>query len=393
VNEIPFSSELDNIVEECLDAILRGETTLADCLRRYPEHTAELKPLLQIGLLTARLKSPTMSAASIQALDQRLRAQMQNGKSPHTQSKIIMWQAFVRIAAALLIVALLVFGSSAGLVSASSATLPGDTLYPVKRAWESARVAAASVVGQQDDVWLDIAQTRWDEVTRLDEQGRLNETAFVDLYSATAQAIRTADPVTMPEVIVYTQEVHQTMDNIAPQVITLPIYNDVWVMTTLKSDGTLSIPSETPPSQSAPIVSTPESTPTLELPVEVTVEVTDEATEEVTVEVTEEATDEVVLGTSTPRFPPTATRTPTPTPTVTYTPSPPLPTSTPSLTPPPIVGLTVIAPVTLPPNVTATPVPETPILPTGNATARIRDTQQAVYMTQTAIATQLTPVP
>jgi hypothetical protein len=175
LNEIPFSSELDNIVEECLDAILRGETTLAECLNRYPEQAAELKTLLQMALLTSRLKSPQMSAASVQALDKRLRAQMQSGKTPRIQAKVITWQPFVRLAAAIFIIALLAFGGSAGLVSASSSTLPGDTLYPVKRAWESARVVAASVVGQQDDVWLDIAETRWEEVNRLDDQGRLNE--------------------------------------------------------------------------------------------------------------------------------------------------------------------------------------------------------------------------
>ncbi|MFN8376893.1 MAG: hypothetical protein U0694_28970, partial [Anaerolineae bacterium] len=180
MNETPLSQELDTIVEDCLDAIQRGDATLEDCLRRYPAAAAELKPLLQIALLTSRLKAPQMSAERVQALDKQLRTSMPPQTASRPQSSIRLWQPFVRLAAALLVIAVLALGSGAGLVSASENTLPGDTLYPVKRVWESARVTFA-LVGQQDDVLLDIARHRLDEVIRLDQQQRLDQKAMVDL--------------------------------------------------------------------------------------------------------------------------------------------------------------------------------------------------------------------
>ncbi len=394
MNETPFSSELDTLVEACLDALLRGEITLEQVLQRYPQHAADLKPLLQMALLTSRLKAPQMSAERVQALDKRLRAQANKTSQP--QPKIVIWQPLARLAAAVVIVALLAFGSGAGLVSASTDTLPGDALYPVKRAWESARVTFAPA-GQQDDVWLEIARTRLAECIVLNEQQRLNEQALIDLYTATAQAIRTADTTTMSEVIVYAQEVQVTMATITPPPNAQLLYNDVWVMTTLKPDGTLPIPPEVPPSQQVDIIA-PTLTPTIvltpeatvEVTIEVTAEVTDEATQEATVELTVEITDEAE-GTRTPRIPVTATRTPTFTPTATATPTGTLPSATPTLTPPPIGGQPPFGFVTLPPNVTATNVPQTPVFPTIDATVPIRDTQRAVYLTQTAGPPLMTP--
>jgi hypothetical protein len=391
VNDTQFPSELDTIVEECLSDILRGESTLAQCLARYPEHAANLKPILQAALLTHKLKAPQMSAQRVQALDQQLRAQMHKQARPTQRSnKVRVWQPFARLAAAVLMTLVLVFASGAGLVFASANTLPGDTLYPVKRAWEGVKLTVAAFVGRQDEVWLEVAKARLDEARRLDEQGRLNEQALVDLYTAVAKAIRTADAATMPAVIVFSQEVHTTLTNVTPHFKTLPIYNDVWAITTLTPAGTLLTPAETPPSQVlptfVPTLTHLPATPTSEVTIEVTLETTPEAAAEVTPEATAETTveaTETVSATRTPRIPPTPTRTPTPTPTITNTPLI-LPTPTATFTQPPIGWQTPVNHATLPPNVTATPVPQTPLPPTSDATARIRDTQRAVYATQTA---------
>ena len=39
----------EDILNECIDCLLRGES-LEQCLQRYPEQAAELRPLLQVAL-------------------------------------------------------------------------------------------------------------------------------------------------------------------------------------------------------------------------------------------------------------------------------------------------------------------------------------------------------
>ena len=43
--------QFDNILNECLDRILRGET-VEKCLQSYPEQAPELEPLLRTALAT-----------------------------------------------------------------------------------------------------------------------------------------------------------------------------------------------------------------------------------------------------------------------------------------------------------------------------------------------------
>ena len=43
------SKEFDDILNECLERILHGET-VEQCLARYAQHADELRPLLETGL-------------------------------------------------------------------------------------------------------------------------------------------------------------------------------------------------------------------------------------------------------------------------------------------------------------------------------------------------------
>ena len=43
--------EFDNILDECLERVIKGEDILA-CLADYPEHATELEPLLKTALDT-----------------------------------------------------------------------------------------------------------------------------------------------------------------------------------------------------------------------------------------------------------------------------------------------------------------------------------------------------
>ncbi len=385
MNEPRYTPEFDDILAECLDALLRGRQTIAECLERYPDYAGELKPALQIALLTSRLKSPELPHNRADALEARLRSRI----AAHPPRKMIqlplMPVAISRMAAAIAIVLLLAFASGAGLVTASANSLPGDPLYGVKRLWEAIVLVVLSLTDQLDDYSLHLAEARLDEVKELDDDGRLNQAALADLYTATAKAIRFAD--TNPEqaaVTRYLDEAEDILQGVHPAAAVMPIYHDVLTLisSVRQPDGSLQTPmSDTPPSLNAPNFTptatlTPSPTPTAAATLTPTP--TNTATDTDTPSPTPTDTS-----TSTPRIPPTPTRTPSPSPTMTLTPTV-TPSPTASWTPLPIPTVpTVVSPTRIAPQ----PSENDEGTPSGGAaseTAPVRQTQQSVYLTQTA---------
>jgi hypothetical protein len=383
VNEPRLSQDLDDILAICLDHLLRGEKTLAECLHDYPDHAAELKPALQIAFLTMRLKSAEMPETRVDALESRLRAQMVDNTRPIQLSGVrYLPLGLSRLAAALIIGFILTVGSGAGLVAASADDLPGDTLYGVKRLWETIVLTFAPLTGQPGDLWLQLAETRLDEVNRLAAEGRLTQQALLDLYSASYYVTYYGGDASA--IIAYFNRAYLALFNrIQPPSDSATVYGEVIEavnpVNRLAPDGTIiPLPDAQPPSlmgQVAPTPTattspTPTDTPTL-IP-SATLTPTKTAT------LIPTATD-----TPTPRIPPTATRTPTytpsPTVTLTFTPSPTM-TWTPLPLPGGLPGNTAVS-TPVPPGVIPS---STPVVLTLDATERVRATQQSVYMTQTA---------
>ena len=58
-----MEERFDKVLDECVDRINRGET-LDECLAAYPEHAAELKPLLEaaFGIRDATAEVPGKAA-------------------------------------------------------------------------------------------------------------------------------------------------------------------------------------------------------------------------------------------------------------------------------------------------------------------------------------------
>jgi hypothetical protein len=404
VNEPRLSPAFDDILADCLDAVLSGSQTIAECLQHYPDYADELKPALQIGLLTARLKSPEMSAERVDALELRLRTQsVQSTQMPAASARprnvsniIYMPLGISRLAAAIAVIFILALGSGAGLVAASADDLPGDPLYGVKRLWETIVLTFAPLTGKSEALWLHIANSRLDEVISLSDQERLSENALVELYKATYQVSHyTYGDGDASALIAYFSRAYLAFTNR----ITAPtgaeaVYKDVLdavspariqngVVTPLTSDvppslsgAPIPLPSPVPPTATPSNTPAPTDTPSP----------TPTASDTPTPTATSTPTNTV-----TPRIPATATRTPTFTPSPTYTPTyTPSPTMT--WTPLPLPGY--IPPITspdtpVPPGIIPTNRP--PNVPTMDATERVRATQQSVYLTQTAGPPQSTP--
>jgi len=395
VSEPHTTPEFDDILAQCLDDVLGGRKTVAECLGAYPALAADLKPALQIGLLTARLKSPEMSQSSVDTLETRLRAQMPaalSGFRSRPRSDVIQLPlGLSRMAAAIAVVFILALGSGAGLVAASADDLPGDALYGVKRLWETIVLAFAPLTGQPGELWLRIANTRLDEAEALSDQERLTETALADLYSAIYHLSQYGGGDATAIIAFFNRAYLAFMNRIKAPIGAEALYQDVLdaVAPARVQNGIVTpLTSEQPPSLSG----TPLPVPTALPPT-----FTHTPTPTLTPSPTPTASDTATLtasptpsATRTPRIPATATRTPTytpsPTATLTLTPSPTL-TWTPLPLPgfPPITG----AATQVPPGFIPSRTPG--ILPTLDATERVRATQQSVYLTQTAGPPPATP--
>ena len=380
------SSEFEAILDECLRDVLHGIRTIEQCLELYPDYAADLKPVLQIALLTKRLKSPEMPAASVDKLENRLRERMVVNAKP----KVVRgrFTPLGKLAAMIAIIFLVGLGSGAGAVAASSNAVPGDWLYGLKRLWEAIILALTPLTGQVDDLWLQMAERRLDEVEELAKRGQLTDSSLFDLYTAMAQSITLADADTRPQLISYLAEAQTALATIQPQPEDQTLYADVIGLTvpTIRDDGSLEAPPASPPSES--ITATPTQTLTLTPTTSPTATETPIEQREILPTLTATETETATpTSTWTPRVPATATRTPTLTstpvrPTDTPTPS---PTPTATWTPLPLPTLPGSTPIVQP---TAPPIPGGEHRPTNTpdaqATIRVRETEMSVYMTQTA---------
>jgi hypothetical protein len=134
-------NNFDEILEQCLDKIASGESTLEECLAHNPVHAAELQPLLAAAehLKRGREVGPSPFFAA------RLRSEL----AQKTQSRPkTVWGFpvfFQRMAVNMAILFLLfAFTSTAFAQSA----LPGETLYGLKLTSESVwRVVTTDPVG------------------------------------------------------------------------------------------------------------------------------------------------------------------------------------------------------------------------------------------------------
>ncbi len=383
MNDERLTPQFYDILDSCLEAVLQGKATVSDCLVRYPDYADLLEPELQVALLAANLKSPVMPEASVNRLEEQLQAQMLSAKP---RNVIIFNRVFLpisRAAAAVIIVFMFAFGSGAGVVAASADSIPGDTLYAVKRFWESVIVLLASVVGQFDEAMLHLAQTRFDEVLRLQAEGRLTQEVLDDLYLAITEAVNSADSSTASGVNVFLIDARGALENeVQPAVVYLD-YGQIirMIESVVFEDGVLHV---LPDGESLPGDLQPTATEVLAT---ATFAPTDTPTSTPEEQVTHEPTA-TITPTQTPRIPPTPTRTPTVTPESTSTNTPP-PTPTATWTPLPLPG--GVEPTSSPPpsgpGVTTGPgaTAQPTISPTFNWDREWqRQTQTAVYLTMTA---------
>jgi hypothetical protein len=175
-----------DIFEECLELMLDKGETVEECLRRYPEHAQELKPLLETATATKKATAVQPSpefrekarqqfyAALSQMPARKKRAGFSWGVSPR-------WATVVTVLLALLLV-------SSGTVAAAQSSMPDQPLYAVKRATEQARLALTLSPLRKAELYAKLADRRVLEIVYLASKNKPEQvqrtTQHLDVYLA-----------------------------------------------------------------------------------------------------------------------------------------------------------------------------------------------------------------
>jgi hypothetical protein len=161
----------EELLLHCIDEILAGRDTLDRCRARYPHLSAELAGLLETAKslqaeavpVCAEFKQRCLNALRVEMAKTPVSARADKGRRFGFPGRL----AFrVMLGAG-------VFMLTAGSFSfASQASIPGDTLYPLKKGVEAVRLSVALSPESRADLHLERAQERIDEAVKMFSTGR-----------------------------------------------------------------------------------------------------------------------------------------------------------------------------------------------------------------------------
>lgn len=152
--------EFEDILEECLERLLVKGETIDQCLQSYPEHAAELEPLLQ----TAADTRQTMAIEPRPEFRARARQQLQSALETAKPKRGLSWQGWMpqwAVATAIILVLMVAGGST---VSMASYSMPGSFLYPVKLATEQVQLALTTSTLSKVELYAKLADRRVAEI-------------------------------------------------------------------------------------------------------------------------------------------------------------------------------------------------------------------------------------
>jgi hypothetical protein len=165
--------ELDNIFDECLERILTGEETVEQCLASYPEHAAELEPLLQTVLNAKEaLDIKPRPGFKERARNQILAELKDTEERKRRRFFLFGWQPRWATAAIAILVLLI---ASSSTVAAASNSMPDGLLYPVKLATEETRLALTPSALGKAEYYAELVDRRVNEIVSMADKGKLEQ--------------------------------------------------------------------------------------------------------------------------------------------------------------------------------------------------------------------------
>jgi len=167
-----MARDFDHILDECIDRLLQGES-LEHCLQRYPEQAAQLEPLLRVAQAAHDTSSAVEPRPDFRAQARyQMRALLHERKQKSETKRLPVLGWLPRWATAVIISVFVLLAAGGGTVMASSNSLPGDTLYPVKLATESVQFTFAFSEEGTANLHAKFAERRAEEMARVAEAGK-----------------------------------------------------------------------------------------------------------------------------------------------------------------------------------------------------------------------------
>lgn len=170
-------ADLSSLLEECIKDFQAG-SSLDEILARHPEEASQLRPLLEIAMGVSNARQEIKIPAQARALS---RSAFISPRSVYPRRPV--FHSFnLRLAFSAIIIICLVIGLL-GTTAVSAKSLPGDTLYPVKLAWEQVQINLASGIAKRLELQKSFDQQRVTEVSQLLELGRMSQVTFTGVLA------------------------------------------------------------------------------------------------------------------------------------------------------------------------------------------------------------------
>ena len=197
--------KIEDILASCIEDIRLGRSTLEGCLDRYPSAREQLEPLLRIAIRIQDLPpvKPTesfKSRAKVHLMEyihtEKTAKRSWSSVFTHLSRPMLYWNTMRRLAIGTAILVVII-ASGAGTAYASTDSLPGDILYPVKIGTEQFRRFLETDDIAEVELELAFAGTRLAEVEKLANRAPNKAPVAITGYEKNLEiAIRKAAQIT-----------------------------------------------------------------------------------------------------------------------------------------------------------------------------------------------------
>lgn len=186
-----MSLQIEKALEDCISRVAAGQGSAEDCAASYPQHADELLSLVHLATEIRSLPRPAPPAGGLVYVQQRVR---RAAKARHSaaRTRIIpwprrpVWRLVWTTAVVLVAVAL-----SMGSVTVAAESLPGNPLYPVKRAVEQVQLRVTFDSQRRVALRLALAERRANEIIALAHRGQpVDEITLAVMLEETGIAIQ-----------------------------------------------------------------------------------------------------------------------------------------------------------------------------------------------------------
>jgi len=180
----------DDVLQDCLEQVAAGRRTAAECAREFPD-LPELEGQLQTAALLRSWHAATVRPESDRAIEARLRRHVLALKPRPRFLSMPRWQVSVLRWATSVTLVVVALSAGADAVAASSGSIPGQLLYPVKRASETVQ-AVLTPSAARATLHSTLAQRRLSEILSLYARGVDDPAALADLRTDLSIEMREA---------------------------------------------------------------------------------------------------------------------------------------------------------------------------------------------------------